>query len=185
MNNSPRFHENARICECHQTRHSLYQLKSFLQTLQTQPVSTPTLSCTFRNFHATFDRVIKVWLSQTPRILPTVSQGVTALYMLQIPHFKADWYFFLLGMFKMDICLESSKLSIFLEVRQKWHSQQLSNLAKEKKTQYLKTYIIHIIHRQSINSRKTIKSFVGTNRQQSLRFDPTDLNLPMVPHTNF
>lgn len=82
-------------------------------------------------------------------------------------------------------CLESSKLNIFLEVRQKWHSQQLSNLAKEKKKQYLKTYIIHIIHRQSINLRKTIKCFVGTNRQHSLRFDPTDLNLPMVPHTNF
>ena len=32
------FHENARICECHQTRHSLYQHQSFLQTLQTQPI---------------------------------------------------------------------------------------------------------------------------------------------------
>lgn len=84
-NNSPRFHENARICECHQTHRSLYQLKSFLQTLQTQPVSPPTLSCTFRNFHATFDRVIKVWLSQTPRILPTVSQALRRC-MLQIPH---------------------------------------------------------------------------------------------------
>lgn len=97
-NNSPRFHENTRICECHQTRHSLYQLKSFLQTLQTQPVSPPTLSCTFRNFHATFDRVIKVWLSQTPRILPTVSQGVTALYICCKYHTsKQIGIFFLLG----------------------------------------------------------------------------------------
>lgn len=106
---------------------------------------------------------------------------------------KQDWYscwlesskFNHLGSSKLEICLESSKFNIFLEVQQKWHSQQLSNLAKEKKKQYLKTYIIHIIHPQSINLRKTIKCFVGTNRQHSLRFDPTDLNLPMVPHTNF
>ena len=100
IHNSPRFHENARICECHQTRHSLYQLKSFLQTLQTQPVSPPTLSCTFRNFHATFDRVIKVWLSQTPRILPTVSQALRRCICCKYHTLKQIGIFF---------CLECSK----------------------------------------------------------------------------
>ena len=114
----------------------------------------PTLSCTFRNFHATFDRVIKVWLSQTPRILPTVSQALRRCICCKYHTLKQIGTLFMLGMFKMDICLESSKLNIFLEVRQKWLSQQLSNLAKEKKKQYLKTYIIHIIHRQSINSEQ-------------------------------
>lgn len=58
--------------------------------------------------------------------------------------------FFLLGMFKMDICLESSKLSIFLEVRQKWHSQQLSK--REKQTIFKNIYHTH--HSSSINQFK-------------------------------
>lgn len=88
-------------------------------------------------------------------------------------------------------CLECSKWTFAWNLQNSTYSWKFnkndirSNLAKEKNKQYLKTYIIHIIHRQSINLRKTIKCFVGTNRQHSLRFDPTDLNLPMVPHTNF